>query len=111
MEFKFEGNLTYGETLGPAMNIETQEEANQYVEAMLDWYERQHKIGRAEGLAMLKSNLGYYAGYYSHETRLRVERLFRCAHPIFGAAEKGEPTPEEAFELGKKLGEQSKEKE
>jgi hypothetical protein len=40
------------------------------------------------------------------ETRARVELLFKCAHPVFGAiVEKGQPTPEEAFEMGRKLGE------
>ena len=71
--------MTFGETYDHAMTIETQEEA--------------------EGLA--RGNLGYWAGYFDHATRERVERLFRCEHPVFGSvAEKGPPTPEEAFRLG-----------
>lgn len=42
------------------------------------------------------------------ETRARVERLFRCAHPIFGAiAEVGPPPAEEAFRKGLELGERA----
>jgi hypothetical protein len=50
-----------------------------------------------------RSSLGYFAGYYDHKTRLRVEKLFLCAHPIFGKASKRIPSAEEAFEAGKKM--------
>lgn len=55
-----------------------------------------------------RTNLGYFAGYYDAETRLRVERLFDCAHPIFGPASEGIPTPEEAFAAGIRAGEKWK---
>ena len=38
------------------------------------------------------------------EYKARVQRLFKCVHPIFGRV-KDFPAPEEAFEMGKKLGE------
>ena len=48
-----------------------------------------------------RSNLGYWAGYFDNKTRARVERLFECAHPVFGAIDKvGAPTLEEAFQMG-----------
>jgi len=40
---------------------------------------------------------------YDNDTRLRVEQLFNCAHPIFGEASNGTPTPKEAFEMGENL--------
>jgi hypothetical protein len=56
---------------------------------------------RAEAERIERANLGYYAGYYSTATRERVERLFSCAHPIFGAiASAGAPTPAEALLSG-----------
>jgi hypothetical protein len=66
-----------------------------------------HSRERAEEVQRV--NLGYYAGYYDHETRARVERLFDCAHPVFGAiADKGPPTPEEAFQAGLEAGRAAK---
>jgi hypothetical protein len=44
--------------------------------------------------------LGYFAGYYDHATRERVERLYRCAHPVFGSASAGPPTAESAILSG-----------
>jgi hypothetical protein len=48
-----------------------------------------------------RHNLGYFAGYYDNETRERVERLFKCSHPIFGSiAKNGAPTAKEALAAG-----------
>lgn len=53
--------------------------------------------------------VGYYAGYYDSETRERVERLFMCAHPVFGSiADNGAPTPDEAYDAGFEMGEKIK---
>jgi hypothetical protein len=99
--------LTYAECLGPAMKITDEEDAKQYlkdyvvyIQGYLD-KEPRNDDNTAEQIA--KINLGYYAGYYDDETRLRVERLFQCSHPIFGKAERGTPTAEEAFGAGKRL--------
>lgn len=54
---------------------------------------------REEAEQIERSNLGYYAGYHLDETRERVERLFRCAHPVFGSiAENGPATLEQIRE-------------
>jgi hypothetical protein len=98
--------LTYGECLGPAMEIKEQEDANQYlkdyvvfIQKALDKEPREDEM-TAEQIA--KVNLGYYAGYYDSITRATVENLFMCSHPVFGSiAKEGSPTAEEAFELGK----------
>ena len=90
----------------PAMEMETQEEADAYLEELVSMHIEETGHSREEALKILRSNLGYVAGYYSAETRERVERLFKCAHPIFGPiAEKGQPSPEEAFEMGRTMGE------
>ena len=97
--------ITMGEKYGPAMKITDQAEADAYFEECV-----QHQLGfgestREEAEHIERSNLGYVAGYGDNETRARVERLFKCAHPIFGAiAQYDPPTPEEALEIGKRLG-------
>ncbi|HWT40984.1 MAG TPA: hypothetical protein VN081_07025 [Dongiaceae bacterium] len=80
--------LTYGETLGPAMQITDANAAKQYfddyvayLENMLEHAPRTDDM-TAEQIARI--NIGYYAGYYDRQTRERVEHLFLCAHPIFG---------------------------
>lgn len=46
---------------------------------------------------MQMHNVGYFAGYYDNETRVRVQEWLGAAHPVFGSAT---PTPEEAFRQG-----------
>lgn len=101
--------LTCAEALDPAMEITEQDDADQYfrgyvahIQKALD---REPRSDNATAEDIARANLGYYAGYYGHKTRERVERLFKCAHPIFGAvAVNGAPTPEEAFTKGLELG-------
>lgn len=96
--------ITIGEKYDPAMKITDQFEANAYFEDCVEHTMRVAEMSREEAEQVERTNLGYYAGYYDNATRERVERLFRCAHPMFGAiAEKGPPTPEEAFEMGRAL--------
>lgn len=99
--------MTYGETLGPAMEITDQDEADRYYEALV---QRQMRVGgyvREQAESNVKSNLGYYAGYYTDpEVSKRVNRLFTTEHPIFG---KKMPTAGEAFRKGVELGEQASE--
>mgnify|MGYP001593748755 CR=1 FL=1 len=93
-------NITHKEKYGPAMKMIEPAEVDAYFEECVQ-HCMTHGKSRTEAESIERVNLGYYAGYYDNETRARVERLFRCAHPIFGAiAEKGPPTPEEAFEMG-----------
>ena len=98
-------NITIGDKYKPAMEITDQAEADAYFEKCV-----QHTMSfgkdRTEAEKIERQNLGYFAGYYGHETRERVEQLFRCAHPIFGNASDGAPTAEEAFEAGRKLAEE-----
>lgn len=96
---------TIGEKYGPAMEIKTQAEADAYFEKCVAHTLSFGEVDRKKAEAIERSNLGYYAGYYSSETRERVERLFRCKHPVFGAiTEKGAPTAEQAFTAGVNLG-------
>lgn len=96
--------ITIGEKYSPAMKITDPQEAQAYFEECVIHCMRDGKT-REEAEAMERSNLGYYAGYYDSKTRARVERLFNCSHPIFGAiADKGTPTPTKALEQGLRRG-------
>jgi hypothetical protein len=55
--------------------------------------------------ARVLTNIGYYTGYLDHETADKIMDLFETEHPVFGRTH---PTPQEAFRLGKELGEQMK---
>jgi hypothetical protein len=92
--------ITIGDKYGPAMKITNPTDAASYFEICV-----RHTMSfgstRADAERIERSNLGYYAGYYDSETRMRVDRLFACAHPVFGAIAKvGAPTPEEALQAG-----------
>lgn len=100
-------SLTYGECLGPAMKITSEDDARQYLAAYTAFIQRHlDAVPRPDGMTaeqIARANLGYYAGYYSDETRERVERLFGCSHPVFGNIAAGKPTPEQAFAAGRAM--------
>jgi hypothetical protein len=48
------------------------------------------------------ANVGYMLGYYDPATKKRLQEWLSVSHPIFGAQE---PTPEEAFEMGRQAAE------
>ena len=104
----FKNGATIGECYGPACRNETmtQAEADEYFDALVEHCMRQEKnMKRPQAEAIQRANLGYYAGYFDNATRERVERLFKCAHPIFGSiSTRGAPTPEQALETGLRLG-------
>lgn len=97
-----------GDKYDPAMKISDQAEADAYFELLVTGT-MARGYTRAEAEAFERTNLGYYAGYFDHETRHRVERVFKCAHPIFGAIAKvGAPTAEEAFRMGLEAGQKAR---
>ena len=94
-------DLTIGDAYGPAMEITEQAKATEYFQALVDRQMQHFGRNREAAEEVERINLGYYAGYYDHETRVRVESLFLCRHPIFGAAAEGTPTAAEALEAGR----------
>lgn len=96
---KLPTTISIGEKYGPAMTITDQAEADVYFELLVEHSMRGGKRSREEAEKIERMNLGYYAGYGFD--REQVERLYRCAHPYFGAiAENGPPTAREAFLTG-----------
>jgi hypothetical protein len=81
---EFTKDTTLGEKYHPAMKILDQHEADLWFDKCVE-HTMTFGKSREEAEAVEKSNIGYFAGYYDNETRLRVENLFRCSHPIFGS--------------------------
>lgn len=108
---KLPRRISYEKKYGPAMTMTEQAAADAYFEVLVQHTMTFWKRTREEAEQVERSNLGYYAGYYSHETRDRVERLFRCEHPIFGSiAKNGAPTFERLLNLGIAMGKASRER-
>ena len=106
MSKEFPKGATIGDLYDPAMKIEDQDEANEYFERLVQRAITHFGQAREEAESVNRSNLGYYAGYYDAETRKRVERLFRCHHPVFGPISLiGSPTIEQALQAGKDMAE------
>lgn len=81
--------LTYGECLEPAMLITDQADASNYLDAYVRYLTGYgHSEDKAREIALV--NIGYYAGYFKPDVQMRVQRMFRAAHPIFGALPDGE---------------------
>ena len=77
--------MSYGELYGPAMLVQTQEEADAQWQRLVEYgMANFEKRSYEDVVKTMKSNLGYYSGYYGAETIERVQRLFKCSHPVFG---------------------------
>jgi hypothetical protein len=106
-----DSNISIADKYEPAMSITDQAEADAYLAACVEHTQRATPpelgavIPKPLAEAIERANIGYFAGYYDNETRERVERLFRCEHPVFGSiAKNGPPTPEQVLAAGRDLG-------
>lgn len=90
---------TITDTYGPAMAITEPAEAEAYFAQLVQRHMERHAVGVVEAERVIRTNLGYYAGYYSRETRERVERLFLTQHPILGPVAV-ERAPEDCVRAG-----------
>jgi hypothetical protein len=105
-KFQERGNYTYEETLGPTQYVETEEEAREYFENLVNYIQRvAPDMPREEAERVQRINIGYYSGYFDRETMQRVQRLFKVSHPIFGD---DFPSLEDAFEAGRNWAEGEK---
>jgi hypothetical protein len=109
---KLPDNATHEQKYEPAMLIETQEDADKYFEVLIDHCLRLHELNgkeitREEAQGMERTSLAYVAGYYDLATRQRVERLFRCEHPVLGPApiDGSIPTYDDAVQKGREWAE------
>ena len=57
-----------------------------------------------------KSNIGYFACYYGADEQDKIQNLYKCVHPIFGAVDDSKQIDqEEILATGIKIGENYKE--
>ena len=70
-----------------------------YVEYIVS--ESNRNVAEAEDIA--KSNLGYFAGYYSSEVYETINKAYGAVHPVFGG-NPFEVSPEEAYRKGLEAG-------
>ena len=103
-------DLTIGEVGDVAMEITAQKEADELVDVMVTRHMTLFSQSREKAEKIIRNNFAYYAGYFDHETRERVERLFKSAHPFLGAVKDGVLTPQEIFNIGMKAGETTRDK-
>ena len=99
--------LTFAQCLDPAMKVRSQIEADQYLKdyanyILEDINSDPFKDKDADPYEIARTNLGYWAAYFGASTRFRVEKFFKCEHPVFGKVYKlGVPTPAEAYDCGR----------
>lgn len=94
-----------------AMLCETQKQANALLEELTAEIIMESPALNAQVAEhAARQRIGYYAGHASHATRDRVERLFKTAHPIFGAIRyNGPPSAAQVAQLGIEFGEATRE--
>jgi hypothetical protein len=94
--------VTIGEQFDDAMRCETKAQASLWIERELERYWTQYEVPAPKALEIIKSNLGYMAGYYDEAAAKKISHLFGALHPIFGTDSYfTDVTPEQAFEAGK----------
>ena len=84
-------DITIGGMYRPAVEIETQQEADEYFELLVA-YKMGAIIGSGEPVEdirlvaeqRVRVDLGYFAGYYSSDVQRKVNKLYGTVHPIFG---------------------------
>ena len=91
--------MTIGEKYDPPMEITDQQEADRYLEELVT-ETMKNGWSRGEATRIERENLGYWAGYYTLETRTRVEKLFGAFHPLLPATDLPQPSQEALILLG-----------
>lgn len=97
----FDNVKTMGQVMDVVESCETEEEAQRVVEMYVDSVVQDNpEMSHMEAQGLVMENIGYASGYYGRKTCERILKLFDTSHPFFG---RKYPTPEEAFEMGKKV--------
>lgn len=99
-------SLTYRQMLDMCNAVKTKEEASVLLGDFVTYYVNKHEYSQDEALNIIRSNIGYLAGYCDVETQRRFEDLFGAVHPVFGAVDSPESpkTVEETFQHGLSMG-------
>lgn len=78
--------MTWNELYDPAMTAETEEEAKAHLARIMAYLRANLTAPPDEDdlRAIVRRNLGYWAGYYALDIAARVERLYGAVHPLLG---------------------------
>jgi hypothetical protein len=85
--------------LDAACRVSTKENAEHYVRRVSTACERD--------IDWARKAICYWAAFFNHKVRLRVERTYGAVHPIFGSATRGPMDPTQAFLLGMRTADKS----
>lgn len=97
---------TIRQVFDEALACETKEQADQWLGAEIERHRVEFNQTPSEARSVILKNLGYYAGYYDDATAQKIYRLYGANHPIVGGHDYHKTvTPEQAVDIGKKLGE------
>lgn len=94
--------MSHSDMVKLALHFGTKDKAREIVEAQVREMVDVLGYTEVEARRLTLINIGYYSGYFDHETADRIMDLFETEHPVFGRTH---PTPQEAFRLGRELGE------
>jgi hypothetical protein len=105
MEYRGKKLSTMGEVFDEALRIAktNKDEAEDFFYQYVNDISSVNKYSWDKSIEIAKSNLGYFAGYYSQEVCDIIYDTYQCSHPIFGK-KPYEVTPEDAFKKGLEIG-------
>ena len=100
----FEGKTlkTMGEIFNTALDVAKTGDGvrcQAFLTSYVEYIVSESKNNDAEAERIAKSNLGYFAGYYSSEVYETINKAYGAVHPVFGG-NPFEVSPEEAYRKG-----------
>lgn len=100
----FEGKTleTMGEIFNTALDVAktgNSDRCQEFLTSYVEYIVSESNLNVAEAENIAKSNLGYFAGYYSSEVYETINKAYGAVHPVFGK-NPFEVSPEEAYKKG-----------
>ena len=96
---------TVGEIFDTALNLAKTDKhkAGVFFNAYVDYVRDANGGSREEAEKIVKSNFGYYSGYFNKEVSDIIYSTYCCEHPIFGK-HPFDVSPEDAYYAGLEAG-------
>lgn len=96
---------TIGEIFDTALNLAKTDKyrAGVFFNVYVNYVQNANECNREEAEKIVKSNFGYYSGYFNKEVSNIIYSTYCCEHPIFGKRP-FDVSPEDAYLAGLKAG-------
>ena len=96
---------TVGEIFDTALNLAKTDKhkAGIFFNAYVDWVRDANGCSREDAEKIVKSNFGYYSGYFDKKVSDIIYSTYCCEHPIFGKRP-FDISPEDAYLAGLEAG-------